>query len=53
MRVVHAWQNGLIEVQEDGTVIRHERPIGVIKRQAEAEMLHNAPVENPSEAKPV
>jgi hypothetical protein len=53
MRVVHAWQNGLIEVQEDGTVIRHEKPTGVIKRQAEAETLHSPPIEDPAEAKPV
>jgi len=53
MRVVHAWQNGLIEVKEDGTVIRHEKPTGVIKRQAEAEALHSPPVEDLPEAKPV
>lgn len=51
MRVVHAWQNGLIEVEEDGTVIRHEKPTGVIKRQAET--LHSAPVEDPSEGEAV
>jgi hypothetical protein len=57
MRVVHAWQNGLIEVREDGTVIRHEKPTGVIKqqleRQSEAETSHSPPVENPPETKPV